>query len=63
MAVFSQSNLDVIYACTELCTVFQTKVIKRTMHSLHQKNVGNSVALAIVSAILLGHSFNKRVDI
>ena len=48
-----------IWVIAELCTVFQTRVI--TKKKTNWENLMNFVAVAIVSAIVLGHPFNKRV--
>ena len=57
-SVFS-SKLAVTGDIAELCTAFPYDKNK----TIDEENFMNFVAVAIVSAIVLGHSLNKRADI
>ena len=57
VAMFS-IKFDAIWVIAKLCTVCQTKVTTKTKQS---EFFLNFVVVAIVSVIVLGHPFDKRV--
>ena len=52
------AEIGLVLIIAELCTDFQTRVITKTKQLV---NLVNFVGVAIVSAIVFGHLFNKRV--